>query len=326
MLNNTLGILIGYVTVILLFSLLVTTLSQAIQNALSVRSNNLRKGVAWLVQESAKKANLNLTAGVSPAFVATQVVEQDVTWIEKEELKSDLTKAGFTPPAEFDLQFEVMSRYLTKNFTKYMTYLSLALAFILAFAFQLNSFAILKRLSTDPELRAKLDAAAVAIMQDGEEATMGGRPYDVVADEAIRQFSKEHSEAASAAEEVAGIGKDRATLEREMQDALEAHKVANSGQLVTAYGEIADKLHGAAAKEQFGKARDQVDQLALFDFVVWPHDWSYYHYTKVNNWLGVLVSAVFISLGAPFWFNTLKNLMNMRDMLKPRAQDSRKPE
>lgn len=321
MLNDTLGILIGFVTVILLFSLLVTTISQGIQNLLSVRYKKLRKGVEWLVEETARKANL--TNPPAAAKFADAVVEDDVTWIEKDELKSDLVKAGYTPPAdEFDLQFEVMSRYLSKNFKNFMAKLSFALAFLIAFVFQLNSFTLLKRLSTDSKFRAQLDTIAVSIVKDGEAKVTGGRPYDDVADEAIRQFSKDHPEAARAAEEVSGLGKDRATLEAEMKASLEFHKVPNVPQLVSAYGDIADNLHSSAAKEQFVKAREQIDQLALFNFTPWPKTFKVFYWDEPVNFVGVLVSAIFISLGAPFWFNTLKNLMNLRDMLKPRAADS----
>jgi len=31
-----------------------------------------------------------------------------------------------------------------------------------------------------------------------------------------------------------------------------------------------------------------------------------------RNFLGILLTAAFLSLGAPFWYNALKNLSNLR--------------
>jgi hypothetical protein len=36
-----------------------------------------------------------------------------------------------------------------------------------------------------------------------------------------------------------------------------------------------------------------------------------------NNWIGVFMTMILLSFGAPFWFNALSNLMNLRDALKP---------
>jgi len=38
------------------------------------------------------------------------------------------------------------------------------------------------------------------------------------------------------------------------------------------------------------------------------------------HWLGILASASFLSLGAPFWFNLLKRLSNLRPILAQRQE------
>jgi hypothetical protein len=52
-----------------------------------------------------------------------------------------------------------------------------------------------------------------------------------------------------------------------------------------------------------------------------PYPQPFYAYWK-PSWLhlvGVLASAVLLSLGAPFWFNTLKTLLNLRPVLATRV-------
>jgi hypothetical protein len=46
-----------------------------------------------------------------------------------------------------------------------------------------------------------------------------------------------------------------------------------------------------------------------------------------SHWLGWLISALAISLGAPFWFDTLNRIMVIRSTIKPheksREQESK---
>jgi hypothetical protein len=39
-----------------------------------------------------------------------------------------------------------------------------------------------------------------------------------------------------------------------------------------------------------------------------------------RNLLGILLAAAFLSLGAPFWFNALKNLSNLRSVVATKEQ------
>lgn len=61
-------------------------------------------------------------------------------------------------------------------------------------------------------------------------------------------------------------------------------------------------------------------QAAMFDFSLFPRhcqcylvpsDWA----RSVSNLVGILISALLISLGAPFWFQTLQRLFRLREQL-----------
>jgi hypothetical protein len=333
MLTNTLGILIGYVTVVLLFSLMVTSLSQAAQQLLNVRSKFLRRNVVWLINELKKKdivvpapvpvgAQLAASSTPSPTQIADTLVSKDVTWLEKEELLADLKEKSVpvdpSKTTEFDTQFEVMSRYASKEFETYMKSISLAFAVILAVMFQLSTFDLLKRLSTEPELRAGLDALAVSLVQTKENGENVATPFEQVSPDAIAQFKAKHPELHETLDPLSGVGTNRAALEDELRLVLATKGKPEVEKLVAEYGAMVDELHRKAASAKLADAGKQVDRLALYDIVIWPHDWRFF--ISGTNALGVLVSAVLISLGAPFWFNTLKNLLNLRDALKPRDQ------
>jgi hypothetical protein len=50
-------------------------------------------------------------------------------------------------------------------------------------------------------------------------------------------------------------------------------------------------------------------------FQLIPKPWPGLHYEWPINVLGILVTAGFLSLGAPFWFNILRSLSNLRPLL-----------
>jgi len=55
-------------------------------------------------------------------------------------------------------------------------------------------------------------------------------------------------------------------------------------------------------------------ELARFEFHLLPEVWPGWKPTK-HELPGLLVAAVFLSLGAPFWYNTLKSLASLRPLL-----------
>lgn len=60
---------------------------------------------------------------------------------------------------------------------------------------------------------------------------------------------------------------------------------------------------------------------------VWGAGWAFYYSPvrglRLANVLGALVTAALLSLGAPFWFNMLKSLSNLRDALNPKKEEEK---
>jgi hypothetical protein len=56
-------------------------------------------------------------------------------------------------------------------------------------------------------------------------------------------------------------------------------------------------------------------------FAEWRADWS--GSGLHPNPVGVLLSAVLLSFGAPFWFNALKNLLQLRSILAQKDDEQR---
>jgi hypothetical protein len=61
-------------------------------------------------------------------------------------------------------------------------------------------------------------------------------------------------------------------------------------------------------------------QLSLLNIDPWREKWDFYvhdHKMRWNNWVGMLMTTILLSFGAPFWFNVLREMMNLRDSLTP---------
>ena len=66
------------------------------------------------------------------------------------------------------------------------------------------------------------------------------------------------------------------------------------------------------------------DKLHALDFKITPDNWGEYYFSLnidvFTNWLGIIFSTILISLGAPFWFNRLKDLVSLRDKLSHKSK------
>ena len=98
---------------------------------------------------------------------------------------------------------------------------------------------------------------------------------------------------------------------------------AKANGAVAQYREIVD----AALKTHMDKLRDQTNSIqavfreAQLKLVPEPyHGWDFWPGWKFDNrhFWGLLVFAMLLSLGAPFWFNALKILTNLKPLLASR--------
>lgn len=59
--------------------------------------------------------------------------------------------------------------------------------------------------------------------------------------------------------------------------------------------------------------------IQALNFEITPEQWKPYYSSfnvqTITNWIGIIFSTILISLGAPFWFNRLKDMVSLRDRL-----------
>ncbi len=262
MLMDILGILIGFAAVMLLFSLLVSALVHGAQAALNLRLRNM-KGIVEAFFKHADQVDEKIHSLIcekiekrTPSQVYSTVLPLDLlgnrlklTRISKQELIDMVysihelsIEAKEQLKAKINKDFLTLEGIMIQRFKQWMHQISIGLAFVICFVFQLNCFELLNKLNHDSAYRQQLI-----------------------------QLSTQ--------------------LDPSNQDTNDSAK-----------------LQG---------------QLSALNFKITPDQWpKYYKPTSVNsifNWLGIIFSTILISLGAPFWFNRLKDMASLRDKLSNNA-------
>lgn len=197
-------------------------------------------------------------------------------------------------------------------------------AVLLAFALQLDAFSLFTRLSSDAELRARVVASADALTRKADElltlSSNGGSAVYVLA---MKQLIATHTNELRRFSEPAGFttlegGKDWLTAEL---------KRCNLADPEDKWAErYMNQLPQAPLRSAYENLNSLMANKLVFEFLPHPYpdpiyrNWS----PKSRTFWGLVASAALLSLGAPFWFNVLKTLSNLRptvankhDKMKP---------
>jgi hypothetical protein len=185
----------------------------------------------------------------------------------------------------FDQSVDRASDIFTTNIRIVTFFVAVAIALL----FQLNSFQLINRLSVDQKLRDQLVEAAIRRVDSGPPTTANVPP------------------APNASGATGG--------------ASSTQKPPSAGQV-----DSQDKSYVDQVMTQSG-ARD-LEKYGLISFPTSAQEWS-------NRWptdgrldvllhlVGILLSAALLSLGAPFWYSALANLLKLRSVISRKDDDQR---
>jgi hypothetical protein len=229
----------------------------------------------------------------------------------------------------FDQTVDRVSELFTRRIRLVTALVALALAILL----QLDSVGLINRLSVDDELRNRLVEKAVA-----EEQKLGER---VAAGEAglarLRTKMTAIGDAASngqaAVETNDAAANDQAAVETgdagaNDQAAAESDEAAGNDQ---AEATPEAKTAGNKPPEPLADVRRTIEEVGVVslprDFGQWRSAWWESEPRGGGfRWpflLGVLLSGALLSLGAPFWYATLGNLLKMRSLIARKDEAQR---
>jgi hypothetical protein len=221
-----------------------------------------------------------------------------------------------------DQWFDSMMDRVSQRFVVHMRIWTILFSVLLAFAAHLDALKLFTQLSSDPELRSRLVTSAEALSRKADEilATSSNAPAAVYVD-AMKELISAHPT------ELAGVGQPSGFTDLEggkawLATQLETAKIPGREQWLQQYESLVPQ---AALRTAADNLNSILNDKLKFQLVPDPFPIPWYNYWT-PSWLhfwGILVSAALLSLGAPFWFNMLKTLTNLRPVLANKEQEER---
>lgn len=224
--------------------------------------------------------------------------------------------------AKLKAWFDLVMDRTTERFVAWSRTVSIIVSFIFCLVLQIDALDILERLNADKQLRATLVAQVDPTIKEAKDildlasASLGSR--------ALKDMAKDLKSAGSTKEIPADLdtrAKGENWLNENIKDPQERQK------LISIYGDRFDALAvkrldelGATRKELLKKLNDTQLQLFPTSGEFAPRAWAYEVFCDPRHLGGILMAGMLLSLGAPFWFNMLKNLSNLRPILAGRVE------
>lgn len=346
---DIIGVLIGFVAVMLLLSLLVTGLVQSMQAIIRTRSRNLKKGIEALLNTATgisadnKKIAGNILNSEffaimgkqkDPNSVFSKLIGSSVSYIDPKQLpnavhaylkqKEDVKIEKNQITNRINELWPVLERQMEKQFISKIRYITLACAIVVAFCFQASATDILNKLSIDSNLRGKIVSEAMQISEESAGKTSLIPTYRDVSEQALIEVEKKYPELEKCEnlEQFSGSGKTKHDILEEFNEVLESLKSdlpnLDLGQVSKYYEEQLDKFYQEEDARNKEQMRAAIDMLGKFNINFWQNGWSFYRNESGIQWkniIGILVTVILLSFGAPFWYERLKDMMMFKDAL-----------
>jgi len=213
--------------------------------------------------------------------------------------------------------FDTVMKRTSQRFTSQMRIWTIVFAVLFAFGAHLNTFEILNQLWTTPELRASLvndretilkEASVVLSVQSGTAQVAGpGVPPQILGNamKNLKDIEKGATAGLGDAPGFANLNQAVDWLRKNLKgDESLKEKLAGEYRnlVLTELSAHADKV-----KQDLAKAGFQIQIVTSWE--------EFKELFKGQSILGILVTAGLLTLGAPFWFNILRSLSNLRPLL-----------
>ncbi len=251
---------------------------------------------------------------------------QPRSWIEKEELidalRDRIPKEKLERAAQL---FARMEKSSTKRFSFLMHANAACWALVVAAAFQVSAFGLLRQLSRDDLYRQRMIEVEKSLLEESGGAAPEAGPGEPSA-AALSRLQAEFPGATAALEAAGGRIGGEADVAAALDAAL-APDLPERAEILRRCAEIVAELQ----EERLRAARDAVEsslsKLGRFDIALWAKGARFYwdRGPACANVVGVLVTAVLLTFGAPFWFEQLKRVSNLQDALTAGMEAEKPP-
>ena len=228
--------------------------------------------------------------------------------------------------AKINLWFDQTMDRVSERFTANTRYVTFFTGLVIAFVLQLDTPALVSRLSSDDALRNSLVASAKNVSPVPSVASQTG-----ISGPQASQTAPANSPTTASA--------TTPTLVATSQSSSQALSAAQTPNAPPSSSQSAGSSHATQAPLQANQSPgdylqlSQKDMPAIRDLMMnnilgVPQSWTdWKRRWDADNWalkaIGILLSAVLLSLGAPFWYNALQNLVRLRSIVASKDDQQR---
>lgn len=297
MLTDIFGIAIAFALIMTILSVIVTSLNQATQAVLRLRGRNLKVGLAAALSPNAvtpdpaslaeahdimnRCDDAGLRRQPDTGSLSARLIGPAVTWLDEDVLRRAL---------------EEKAKEIAKSSDEKTTDEDVAKTVdgvVERFGRLQNS--LRNRYETRMRGVSLLWAVVVAVV------------FQLSAPQLIRDLSTDPGLRASVL----------ASMPAELEQTDDQTADDETADDETANNEVAEAA--AVAERTRIEIEKQVDELARVNITPWRHGKKFYtdYPANVSNIIGVLLTAILLTLGAPFWYDALKAAVKWRDVFAP---------
>jgi hypothetical protein len=250
--------------------------------------------------------------------------------VESAEEAKQAAAAAKVELASLQKWFDTVMDRTTERFTAHTRAITFVIAAALSFGLHIDSIALLRQISGNPELRARLAQSADATLKVADEVSVRGEKGATLATDALKKAASDNPTVkleAPIPEKLSQRAEGKAWLDLNVKDhdGHEAFEKAYQKSYDAAVQARLPELYATAAKVKEQLADTQLDLLSSshesWNFTSWK--WLVDHHAHL---FGVIMSTLFLSMGAPFWYNMLRQLANLRPMLAGKVDTDEKGE
>jgi len=350
-----LDMVIALAAVMLGVSVLVTALTQVVNAILSLRSKSLLWGLETLLlyldpdfkehaRQIAEKILRHPLLSHTGGRRATAIRREEFISLLEETMSQESFSGGFNAvkaqqqalaendlaarfrfkaPAEYlselEIWFERVMNRVSERFALRARWVSVSFAVILAAAFRLDAIALLEKFSSDVELRTSLVQSAEALLDHADDAlALSASAYT----ETVIRLKANNSDAQQLGTppEFFSAAAARDWIRLQIGDSLRA------APLLHEYNKLLDGV----LREKIGHWVNVADSIRSdFNgarFTLIPKPYPSWKNISPREIVGMIMSSILLSLGAPFWYNLLKTLSNLRPRVAQIIQNEKQDE
>jgi hypothetical protein len=286
--------------------------------ATAIRSSELRDILQHLANNQFAEADKEVAAEIQKLLGMTQAAANVATALGQQGAANTITAAGQTVQSAFvkaeadipklEKWFNSIMDRVSEKFVMYMRIWTVAFAVAFAAASGLNTVTLINDLYSNGAFRNALVGAGQQVLTSAGKVldaknSLGAQYVQVLkkamADAKVTPAAQPPDSIPTPAAVAAWIqGNVPASQQADVKQRFETASLPVSQAFVQSSIDDATKVSAIASSAGFGVLQNR-----------WPKNRSW------SDYLGVLATAGLLSLGAPFWFNALKSLANLRPVV-----------